>query len=113
MSPLWRGIDSEYKRRYSLSIWRQFEDHIRSASYTESLSKFYDYFSRKTAIALQSRDAALANSVIGSGEDRSILKALREETATLALMVRIANDERREAWKKEHEERKADENLCL
>jgi hypothetical protein len=35
---------------------------------------------------------------------RVMLKLLREETTLLVLMVRVANQERREAWESEHPE---------
>jgi hypothetical protein len=41
--------------------------------------------------------------VLTSGEDRSILRALRDETTELALLVRLKNDERKDALKKERE----------
>jgi hypothetical protein len=37
-----------------------------------------------------------------------MLKLLREETTLLVLMVRVANQERREVWEAEHQEPKGE-----
>lgn len=37
--------------------------------------------------------------VLKCGDDRRILKQLREESSTLVLMVRMENEKRKEEWK--------------
>jgi hypothetical protein len=41
--------------------------------------------------------------IINSGNDRELLKMLREDTTLLVLLVRVANEERKEEWKKKKE----------
>jgi len=43
------------------------------------------------------------------GEDRAALRLLREETTLLVLLVRVANQEQREAWQTEHADNLFDE----
>ena len=95
--PLWRGLDSDYKSKYARSIWAQFENNIKSAAYTATASKFYSNLCGKLPIALESSgllDVQEALAVAGD-EERKLLRQLREETATLALMVRLNNEARK------------------
>jgi hypothetical protein len=107
LKPLWQGIPAEYKSRYSYSIWRQFEDNIRSAAYTSRLSLFLSRITERLGIQIADRYADAVRSVIESGEDRDVLRALREDTTLLVLMVRVENEERLEKKRK----RKAAVNL--
>lgn len=43
--------------------------------------------------------------VLNCGDDRRILKQLREESSTLVLMVRMENEKRKEEWKQRGEQR--------
>lgn len=101
LTPLWRGIGSEYKSKYRTSIWQQFEDNVRSAAYTSRLGAFYDAFCRKLAIALRADDVASVQAVLTSGQDRAILRLLRDETTLLVLLVRVANEERKATYEAE------------
>lgn len=102
--PVWRGIDAGYKQRYAHSIWQQFEDNIRSAAYTSQLAAFYDKLSQRLGLNIRSEDVASVERVIGSGEDKAILKLLRDETTYLALLVRLKNEERKAAFQDKQEE---------
>lgn len=55
------------------------------------------------SIALRRSDATIVSVALNSGEDRPVLKILREETSTLVVMVQVVNEERKEQWKREHE----------
>lgn len=50
-----------------------------------------------------------AEQILNSGKDRELLKLLRDETALLVLMVRLRNQERKEAWEAKQAEREAEE----
>lgn len=102
--PLWRGIPADYKAKYARNIWEQFENNIRSAAYTGQVATFYDNICRRLAISPRSEDSAALAVILQSGEDRTILKALREETGYLSLLVRIRNDERKAAYEQQQEE---------
>jgi len=40
--------------------------------------------------------------IANSGNDRALLKLLRDETTLLVLMVRVANQEKRDEWENLH-----------
>lgn len=104
LAPLWRGIPSGYKSRYARNIWQQFEDNVRSAAYTSRLSVWYDTLCRKLSIEVRRDDTAAVQAVLQAGQDKAVLKALRDETALLVLLVRVANEERKAAYQAAQEE---------
>lgn len=99
--PAWRGIPADYKTKYARNIWDQFGDQIKSAAYTSSLRRFFEVLTRALDIQVRHEDVAGCEALLSSREDRLLLKILRDETLTLVLMVRLANDERRQATKGE------------
>ena len=103
---IWRGVPADYKSRYRRSIWQQFEDNIRSAAYTSNLGKFLDSLCLKLGadIGRNGEDRTQAEAILQEADAKAMLKLLREETTLLALMVRVANQERREVWEREHAE---------
>lgn len=48
---------------------------------------------------------AEAEKILNSGNDRPLLKLYRDETTLVVLMVRIRNQDRREAWEARQEEK--------
>jgi len=98
LAAIWRGLSPAYKSRYRLTIWRQFEDQVRSAAYTSSLSRFVNCLCSKLDVVLAAKDVAAVEAALTAGADRAMLKLLREETTLLVLQVRVANQERREAY---------------
>ncbi len=103
---IWRGVPADYKRRYRMNIWQQFEDNIRAAAYTSNAGKFVNSLCLKLGanIGRNSEDRMLADAILQEMDAKSLLKLLREETTLLVLMVRVANQERREKWEEEHPE---------
>ena len=104
---IWKGIPADYKSRYRRSIWQQFEDNIRSAACSTSrmgefISKLCFKFS--ASIGRNDEDRMIAKIILQETDAWALLKLLREETTLLVLMVRVANQERREAWEAEHPE---------
>lgn len=97
--PLWRGIPADYKAKYALNIWSQFENNLRSAAYTTSLKKFVDTVAARLAVVVHDRDVQSLNAALASTEERALLKILREETTYIVLLVRAENDLRREKYK--------------
>ena len=99
--PIWRGISSEYKSKYARSIWQQFEDNVVAAAYTATVSRFYSNLCSRLEITIDS--AAIADFqdalTVVSAEQRTLLRQLRDETATLILMVRLDNEQRKAEWK--------------
>lgn len=101
---IWRGIPADYKSRYRMTVWRQFEDNIRSAAYTANLGKFVNSLCSKlqASIGRNAEERETAQAILNSGEDDEFLKLMREQTTLLVLMVRVRNQKRREAWEADH-----------
>lgn len=97
---IWRGVPGDYKSRYRMSIWNQFENEIKSAAYTSNLGKFVNSICSKlqATIGANKDERERAEYLLTHLDDRQTLKLLREETTLLVLMVRVANQERREEW---------------
>ena len=100
LTAIWQGIPGDYKSKYRMNIWEQFENQVRSAAYTSSLGKFVNSICLKLNASV--RPEAGIEEILNSGSDRAMLKLLRDETTLIVLMVRIANQERREEWEKLH-----------
>lgn len=49
------------------------------------------------------------NEVLMLGRDRVLLRQIRDEAATLGLMVRLENDKRKDAWARLHADEAGDE----
>lgn len=98
LTPLWQGISPDYKRQYARTIWNQLEDNIRSAAYTSQLSKFLEKITLRLNIDIRQEYVERVAAVINCGDDKAVLKSLREETALLVLLVRVANEARREKY---------------
>ena len=96
--PLWKGIPADYKRKYARNIWQQFEENIRSSAYTTSLSRFVNSICLRLQIVTAADDLPAVNAVLNAGGDRALLRQLRDEAATLVLMVRLENDKRKKVW---------------
>jgi hypothetical protein len=56
-------------------------------------------------------DVAAVQAIIAGGQDRALLKLLREETTFCVLMVRIENEKRKAEWARRDAERQAEERL--
>jgi hypothetical protein len=63
----------------------------------------------KLQAQIRGSDVQLSEQILNSGQDKALLKLLREETTLLVLLVRLANQERQEKWKKKQEEIEEDE----
>lgn len=98
LSIIWRGIGSEYKSRYRMTVWEQFENTVRASSYTNNLGKFANSACLKLSAAIQAKDTVRAEEILNSGSDKALLRLFRDETTLIVLMVRVRNQERREAW---------------
>lgn len=99
VAPLWRGLTPEYKAKYRRTIWGQFENQLRSAAYTTTLSLWYSRICSRLPIEIWEADAAAVQAVLTGGEDRILLRVLREEAPTVVTMLRVETEARREAQK--------------
>lgn len=105
LTPLWRGIPAEYKRKYARNIWEQLENNIRSAAYTARSADFLSRITTRLGITINSGDVQQVTETVGNGQDRALLKMLRDDTTLLVLLVRADNEERKEKFKKAQEAR--------
>ena len=98
LTPIWRGVPADYKLKCARTLWQQFEENIRGAAYTSSLSKFVNTICSRLQVRIAADDVEVVERVVSSGYDRELLRLLRDEATTLVLMVRIENDKRRDEW---------------
>jgi hypothetical protein len=96
---LWRSIKEDYKTQYPREIWDHYENAIRSASYTDSMKVFLTNFQRRIPIDIQAQYNKDILSIVGAGEDDTILNWLRTEATYLTMLVRLRNQERKESLK--------------
>lgn len=102
LTPLWRGIPGDYKSKYAREIWRQFEDNVKAAAHTITLSQFLSAICSRLQIALREADVPAVAEIVRGGHDRALLRFLREETTTAVLLVRLENEQRRVEWEADH-----------
>lgn len=95
---LWRSIAEDYKKRYLKTIWEQFENAIRSSSYTDSLKEFLDKFKKSIPVDLQAQFNKEILSVVESGQDEVVLNWFRTEITYLVILVRMRNQKRKEDY---------------
>ncbi len=103
---LWKGVPSDYKSRYRMTIWEQYENEVRSAAYTASLARFANSICLKlnAAVGKTPEEREAIERILNGGNDREILRCLREETTLVVLMVRVANQAAREEWQELNKE---------
>lgn len=108
---VWKGVPADYKSRYRRTIWKQFEDNVRSAAYTSKLGTFINTLCLKLRATVGKRidERERAEQILNSGDDRALLKLMREETTLLVLMVRLHNQERKKEFELRRAEREAEE----
>ena len=95
--PLWRSVTDDYKSRYKREVWEHFENAVRSAAYTGKLRTYLTNFQGRIPCDIQAQYMRDILSIVESGCDDEILDWLRDETTYLIMLVRIRNQERKEA----------------
>jgi len=96
---LWRGMDSDYKRKYAMVIWDQFQARLAGeAMATSNLGQYVNSLCSKLGVTFRAYDVQPVDRVLSSGEDRAILRVMREETALVVVKVRLLNEARKEQW---------------
>lgn len=95
--PLWRSVTDDYKSRYKRDVWEHFENAVRSAAYTGSLRTYLSNFQGRIPCEIQAQYMRDIIMIVESGCDDEILNWLRDETTYLVMLVRIQNQERKEA----------------
>lgn len=100
VGPLWRGLDPDYKGKYRRTIWGQFENQIRSAAYTTTLSLWYSRICSRLPIDVREADAASVQAIVMGQQDRALLRLLRDEAPTVVTLLRVEVEAAREAREK-------------
>lgn len=95
--PLWRSVSDDYKSRYKREVWEHFENAVRSAAYTGRLRTYLTNFQGRIPCDIQAQYMKDILSIVETGADDEILDWLRDETTYLVMLVRIRNQERKEA----------------
>jgi len=98
---IWKGIPSDYKSKYRMTIWEQYEHEVKAAAYTSKLGKFINRICGRmnALIEIKEQDRVLLEEILNMPDERELLKLLREQATLLVLMVRMANQEIRDVWK--------------
>jgi hypothetical protein len=102
---LWRGMDADYKRKYARVVWDQFQTRLQGeAMTTADLGQYVSSVSSKLGVAHlgEGGDLEEIDAILRAGQDRPVLRALRDRTALVVVRVRLLN----EARKEEYEERR-------
>ena len=105
---VWQGIPNSYKSKYRQTIWQQFEDNIRDAAGTNNnLGRFINSLclGLNATPGKNADDRKALLEILNDGNDKAIMKLMRNETLRLVLMVRVRNQERQEEWKATQKER--------
>lgn len=96
--PLWRCVTDDYKSRYKREVWDHFENAVRAAAYTGSLRTYLANFQARIPVDMQAQYMEKILSVVESGCDDDILNWLRDETTYIVMLVRLMNQDRKEAF---------------
>jgi len=102
--PIWRGIPASYKSHYRRTIWQQFEDQLRSAAYTSSLSRFLSSICSRLGVVLTTEVLGEVLLIVDGQRDRALLKLFRDESTTCTLLVRLENETRKAEWEARRQE---------
>jgi hypothetical protein len=97
--PLWTGIDPNYKDHYRTEVWQHFENNIRVSAYTSKLNIFLAKFMRLMSVEIMAKFTKDVNEIMDSGQDKIILRWLRDETTYLVLQVRMMRQEINDSYK--------------
>lgn len=90
--PIYEGVSNDYKQKYSYTIWTQFENEMRAASYSNAnLPRFFDMLTQRMGVRIKHVRISKLNEFMSKGNDRDVLKVIREQSALLVAMLREKN----------------------
>jgi hypothetical protein len=101
-------MDAEYKRKYVRVVWDQFQARLQGeAMTTADLGQYVSSVCSKLGVTRlgDGKDLGEIDAILSAGQDREVLRALRDRAALIVVRVRLLNEARREAyeaWRKEH-----------
>ncbi|HCZ47723.1 MAG TPA: hypothetical protein DCZ11_01820 [Gammaproteobacteria bacterium] len=106
----WRNVDFDrWDRR---KVWEQFTDRVRlAATTTSTLPRYWTVLSAAMGVYDPQHPEARARlaSILTGGDDRALLRLMREETELVVLVVRLRSEGRAE----ERKRREAGEQAAL
>lgn len=96
--PLWRCVDAEFKKSSGKEVWRYFEQFVRTAATSPTLSRFFGAFKRLCPFEWSTYHSEGLVAYMQSCDESQVLKMLRGDD--LALIIIFT----REAAKASYEE---------
>lgn len=102
LGSIWRAMDAEFKASYRRTVWKIFEDRARvAANQNATLARFASQLCRalQSSLGRNEADRAAAQAVLASGQDRAILRILRDETPYVVMLLRVEAAERAELYR--------------
>jgi len=102
--PLWRSVTDDYKSRYKRDVWDHFENAVRSAAYTGKMRTYLTNFQARIPVDIQAQYMKDILSIVETGCDNEILDWLRDETTYMVMLVRLRNQERKDAFEESRQE---------
>jgi hypothetical protein len=96
--PIWQSVDSDYKRKYALNIWQQFEDSLKSSASVKDLSSFYSRLKRRLNIEPNKENASkIVNFIARYDNSKEVMDILRTKSPYIVLVCRAINEQAKEA----------------
>jgi hypothetical protein len=97
---IWRGIDGDYKRSYAKVIWGQFLERLQgTARTTANLEVYFNRVCSKLPMVWDGKQITeyldWIYDAMRAGQDREILRIMREQTAAIVVEVRLKNEQHR------------------
>lgn len=83
-----------------LKYWDVFQENVAASAYTDNLARWLNTLCNRMSVLTPGRnekDRDRLEQILNSGNDRALLKLLREETQLLVLMVRVNQQVKKDA----------------
>lgn len=71
---VWDSVNRDYKQQYARDIWNQFENALRSASYTDSLKVFLTNFQKRIPAEIKTEVQKNIVDIINLKKERKSIK---------------------------------------
>lgn len=105
---IWRGIDSEFKSQYKQSIYRIYEDALRStAMQTNDLARFADRLCRRmqSVGGRNEEHRQLLLTIVQTADAPKILAFYRKYASLIVMEVRSQMQDLKQEWEEDHDVR--------
>jgi len=97
LHPIWRGIDADFKSQYP-RIWQMFEGRVRiAANQNGTLTRFISQLCRSMGSHVTGHDElARIEEIVSRNVDGVLMRALREDTPYIIMLLRLRVQQIRE-----------------